>query len=144
LRTRFAAISHSTARSDFTTILLTAFAVVTLVLAGIGVYGLMAFSVRQRRREIGIRVALGATSGQVMKVVLWQGVRIAITGVLIGTVLSFGLARYMQTLVYGVEPIDPAVILASILTLSVVAAVACYVPAHRVSGVDPTSELRSA
>ena len=137
-------VSHSTARSDFTAILLTAFAVVTLVLAGIGVYGLMAFSVRQRRREIGIRVALGATSGQVMKIVLWQGVRIAITGVLIGTVLSFGLARYMHTLVYGVEPIDPAVILASILTLSVVAAVACYVPAHRVSGVDPASELRSA
>ena len=137
-------VRHSTARSDFIAILLAAFAGISLLLAAIGVYGLMAFSVRQRRREIAVRVALGATSDRVVKMVLWQGVRLAMAGILIGTALSFGFARSMQTLIYGIKPIDPAVICASIFTLTVVAAVACYVPAYRASRVDPEIELRSS
>ena len=136
-------VRHSTARSDFIAILLVAFAGISLLLAAIGVYGLMAFSVRQRRREIAVRVALGATSDRVVKMVLWQGVRLAMAGILIGTALGFGFARSMQTLIYGTKPIDPAVICASIFTLTVVAAVACYVPAYRASRVDPEIELRS-
>jgi predicted permease len=137
-------VSHSTARSDFITTLLSAFAGISLLLAAIGVYGLMTFSVGQRRREIGIRVALGASSERVAKMVLWQGMQLAFAGVLLGTLLSFGLARYIQTLVYGVKPIDPTVILESVLTLFVVAVVACFVPAYRASRVDPAVELRSA
>lgn len=134
-------VRHSTARSDFIAILLVAFAGISLLLAAIGVYGLMAFSVRQKRREIAV---LGATSDRVVKMVLWQGVRLAMAGILIGTALSFGFARSMQTLIYGIKPIDPAVICASIFTLTVVAAVACYVPAYRASRVDPEIELRSS
>jgi predicted permease len=135
-------VSKSTAHSDFMTILLTAFAGISLLLAAIGVYGLMAFSVGQRRREIGIRVALGATSDHVARMVLWQGFRLAIAGIVLGTLLSFGLARYIQTLIYGVKPIDPAVIFESIFTLSIVAVVACFVPAYRASRVDPMVALR--
>lgn len=134
-------VRHSTARSDFIAILLVAFAGISLLPAAIGVYGLMAFSVRQKRREIAV---LGATSDRVVKMVLWQGVRLAMAGILIGTALSFGFARSMQTLIYGTKPIDPAVICASIFTLTVVAAVACYVPAYRASRVDPEIELRSS
>jgi putative ABC transport system permease protein len=137
-------VRHSTARSDFIAILLAAFAGISLLLAAIGVYGLMAFSIRQRRREIAVRVALGATSDRVVKMVLWQGVRLAMAGILIGTALSFGFARSMQTLIYGIKPIDPAVICISSFTLTVVAAVACYVPACRASRVDPAIELRSS
>jgi ABC-type antimicrobial peptide transport system permease subunit len=136
-------VRHSTARSDFIAILLTAFAGASLLLAAIGVYGLLAFSVRQRRREIGIRVALGATPDRMALMVVWQGVRLAMAGVLIGTALSLGFARSMQTLIYGVQPIDPAVIGAVIFVLTMVAAVACYIPAHRASRVDPANELRS-
>ena len=136
-------VGQSTARSDFTAALLTAFAAVSLLLAAIGVYGLMAFSVRQRRREIGIRVALGAASRRVMKMILWQGVRLALAGVAIGATASLGLARYMQSLVYGVKPIDPPVITGSIVLLILVAGAACYVPARRASQVDPAGELRA-
>ena len=115
-----------------------------MLLAAIGVYGLMAFSVRQRRREIGIRVALGATSDRVVRMVLWQGVRLAVAGVLIGTSLSFGFARSMQTLIYGVQPIDPVVIGTSIFTLTMVAAAACYIPAYQASRVDPANAMKSS
>ncbi|HKA00055.1 MAG TPA: FtsX-like permease family protein, partial [Candidatus Solibacter sp.] len=135
-------VSKSTARINFMTILLTAFAGISLLLAAIGVYGLMAFSVGQRRREIGIRVALGATSDSVVKMVLWQGIRLAIAGIVFGILLSFDLARYMQTLIYGVKPMDPAVILESILTLLIVAVVAIFVPASRASKIDPMVALR--
>jgi putative ABC transport system permease protein len=76
--------------------------------------------------------------------VLWRGMQLVITGILLGTLLSFGLARYIQTLIYGVKPIDPTVILESVLTLFIVAVVACLVPAYRASRVDPAVELRSA
>lgn len=103
----------------------------------------MAFSVRQRRREIGIRVALGAASHRVTAMILWQGLRLAFAGVVIGAMASLGLARYMQSLIYGVKPIDPPVIIEAIVLLSLVAGVACYVPARRASRVDPAGELRA-
>jgi ABC-type antimicrobial peptide transport system permease subunit len=136
-------VSRSTARSDFTAVLLTAFAGASLLLAAIGVYGLMAFSVHRRRREIGIRVALGATSGRVVTMVLWQGLRLTAAGVVVGLGLTFPLARYIETLIYGVKPIDPPVLLGSVLTLAAVAGVACYIPAFRASRVDPSTELRA-
>lgn len=135
-------VSKSTARSDFIAILLSVFAGISLLLAATGIYALMAFSVGQRRREIGIRVALGATPDNVAKMVLWQAIRLAIAGVTLGTLLSFELAGYMRTLLYGVAPVDPAVIVESIFTLSIVALVACFVPAYRASRLDPMMALR--
>jgi predicted permease len=137
-------LAKSTARSDFTAVLLTGFAALSLSLAGVGLYGLIAFSVRQRRREIGIRVALGATSDRVITMIVWQGFRLVIAGVAAGAVLSVVFGRFTQSLIYGVKPVDPVVIFGSIATLSIVAALACYVPAFRASRVDPAIELRSA
>jgi predicted permease len=137
-------LAKSTVRSDFTGVLLTAFAALSLSLAGAGLYGLITFSVRQRRREIGIRVALGATSDRVIRMIVWQGFRLVIAGIVIGAGMSVGLARFTQSLIYGVKPIDPLVIFGSIATLSIVAALACFVPAFRASRVDPATELRAA
>jgi putative ABC transport system permease protein len=137
-------VKHSTVRSDFDTILLTAFAGASLLLAAMGVYGLIAFSVQQTQHEIGIRLALGATPYQVRNMVVSQGLRLAGAGVLVGVVASLALARYMETLVYGVKPIDPAVMAASCLTLGLVAAAASYIPAYRASRLDPSKGLRSA
>jgi predicted permease len=137
-------ISYSTARSDFNAILLTAFAGASLLLAAVGIYGLITFSVQQRLHEIGIRLALGATPYQVRNLVVSQGLRLAVAGVLVGALASLALARFMETLVYGVKPIDPGVMAVSSLTLGLVAAAASYIPAHRASQLDPAKTLRSA
>ena len=136
-------IVQSTARSDFNAILLSAFGGASLLLAAVGIYGLIAFSVHQQRQEIGIRMALGATPNMVRNMVLSQGMRLALAGVLAGVLGSLALARYMETLVYGVKPIDPAVIFGLSLTLCLVAALASYFPAWRASRLDPANVLRS-
>jgi predicted permease len=137
-------ISHSTARSDFNAFVLTAFAGASLLLAAVGIYGLIVFSVQQRQHETGIRLALGATPYQVRNMVVSQGMRLAVAGVLAGFLASLALARYMATLVYGVKPIDLTVMAVSCLTLGLVAALASYIPAHRASRLDPAKALRSA
>jgi len=136
-------VSQSTARSDLNTVLLAVFAAASLLLAAVGIYGLIVFSVQQRTHEIGIRLALGATRNQVRHLVLSQGVPLAVAGVILGALASLELARYMQTLVYGVKPVDAGTILISSLTLGSVAAFACYIPAHRASRLDPATVLRS-
>jgi putative ABC transport system permease protein len=122
-------IGQSTANSDLDTELFAAFAAASLVLAAIGIYGLIVFAVQQRRLEIGIRLALGATPYQVRGMVVSQGVRLALAGVLTGALASLALARYMKTLLFGVQPIDPTVIAVSCLTLGAVAVLASYLPA---------------
>jgi predicted lysophospholipase L1 biosynthesis ABC-type transport system permease subunit len=136
-------VKHSTVRSDFNTILLAAFAGASLLLAAVGIYGLIVFSVQQRQHEIGIRLALGATPYQVRNMVVSQGMRLAVVGVLIGVLASLALARYMETLVYGVKPVDLSVMASSSLVLGLVAALASYIPAYRASRVDPAKALRS-
>jgi len=113
-------------------------------LAAIGVYGLIVFAVQQRRLEIGIRLALGATPYQVRNMVVSEGVRLALVGVFAGVAASLVLARYMKTLLYGVQPIDPTVMAISGLTLGAVAAAASYLPAYRASLLNPAKALRSA
>lgn len=137
-------VRHSTLSSDFNTILLMAFAGTSLLLATIGIYGLIVFSVQQRKHEIGIRLALGAMPHQVRNMVALQGLRLTVVGVLVGILASVALARYMQTMVFGVRPIDPTVMALSCLILGVVAAAASYIPAHRASRLDPAKMLRSA
>jgi putative ABC transport system permease protein len=133
---------ESTARSDFNMTLLTIFAGVALLLAAIGIYGLMAYSVQQRTQEIGIRMALGASPEKVRRMVVGQGMRLAMIGVLAGVVAAYALARYMTTLIFGVKPHDPVVFVSVIVVLSVVALLATYVPALRASRVDPMVSLR--
>jgi ABC-type antimicrobial peptide transport system permease subunit len=135
-------VGESTARTDFNTQLLSIFASVALLLAGIGVYGLMAYAVQQRTQEIGIRMALGASPEGVRRMVVWQGMRLAGIGVVIGVVTALELTRFMAGLVYRVKTWDPTLFAAVALLLSAVAWFASYVPARRASRVDPMVALR--
>ncbi|MGA8036721.1 MAG: ABC transporter permease [Candidatus Acidiferrales bacterium] len=135
-------VGESTARNDFYMTLLTIFAGVALALAAIGVYGLMAYTVQQRTPEIGLRMALGASPGQVRKMVVSQGMLLAIIGVVIGVAASLALARLMSSLLFGVKPYDPLAIVVVALVLTLVVFFATYLPARRASKVDPMIALR--
>jgi putative ABC transport system permease protein len=125
-----------------TLILLGLFSVLALVLAAIGIYGVISYSVAQRTQEIGIRMALGAARGDVLKMILLQGVRIAAAGIAIGMIASFVLTRYLETLLFQVSPGDPATFGAVAAVLAAVALLACYIPARRTLRVDPMTALR--
>jgi predicted permease len=142
LRSMEQVVSESTARNNFYMTLLTIFAGVALALAAIGVYGLMAYTVQQRTPEIGLRMALGASPAQVRKMVVLQGMLLALIGVVIGVVAALALARLMASLLFGVKPWDPAAIIIVAVVLSVVTFLATYLPARRASRVDPMIALR--
>jgi hypothetical protein len=135
--------SASTARQDFNMALMLIFGGSALLLAAIGIYGLMAFSVEQRTREIGIRMALGAASGNVQNMVIAQGMLLVLIGASIGTAASLGLTRFLESFLYGVKALDPAVFIAVPILLAAVALAAIWLPAHRASRVDPVEALRS-
>ncbi len=134
--------SESTQRTDFNMTLLVIFAGVALLLAAIGIYGLMAYSVQLRTQEIGIRMALGAVPQNVRKMIVVQGMRLALIGVLLGVGASLALTRLMASLLYGVKPWDPVAIVSVAVLLSAVALLATYFPARRASRVDPMIALR--
>lgn len=136
-------VKESTLHSDFNAVLLISFAVSALVLAAIGIYGLMIYTIQQRIREIGIRLALGASPQLITRTILSQSLKLTLAGVLLGSVASLGLARFMQTLVFGVKPSDPFVIVGACLTLGITAAAASFFPARRASILDPASVLRA-
>jgi putative ABC transport system permease protein len=142
IRTMDQVVGESTARSDFNTMLLSIFAGVALLLAAIGIYGLMAYSVQQRTQEIGIRMALGARPENVRKMVVFQGMRLAAIGVVIGVAAALGLTRFMAGLIYGVKTWDPIVFVSVAALLSTVSWFATYIPARRASRVDPMVSLR--
>lgn len=135
-------VGESTARNDFYMTLLTIFAGVALLLAAIGVYGLMAYSVQQRTQEIGVRMALGASPPQVRRMVVIQGMRLALVGVILGVGSALALTRLMRSLLFGVKPWDPAMIVLVAVLLSAVTLLATYLPARRASRVDPVVALR--
>jgi predicted permease len=128
----------------FIVLLLGAFAVTALMLASLGIYGVVSYSVNQRTQEIGIRMALGASAASVRWDVITKTLTLAATGVVIGVAGSFGLARLMASLLYGVTPADPATFGAMILLLALIAILAGYLPARRASRIEPMSVLRSA
>ncbi|MGB7435838.1 MAG: ABC transporter permease [Candidatus Acidiferrum sp.] len=135
-------VGDSVARSRFTTLLLSCFAGLALVLACIGIYGVMAYTVAQRTREIGIRMALGAQRVDVLRLVVGQGFRLAAIGVIFGVGAALALARLMTTLLYGVSAADPLTFVGVAVLLACVAVLACYIPARRAMRVDPTVALR--
>jgi putative ABC transport system permease protein len=122
--------------------LLIFFGLLALLLASDGLYGVMAYSVAQRRQEIGIRVALGAQTRDVLKLVIGQGMLLAIIGVAIGVGSAIGLTRLMKTLLFGVGPTDPLTFMAIALLLAIVALLACWIQARRATKVDPLIAIK--
>jgi putative ABC transport system permease protein len=142
VRTMDQIVVGSTARDQFNTLLLGIFAFFAILLASIGLYGLMAYSVEQRRLEFGIRLALGAGYGQLSGMVVRQAMMLAVVGIVIGLGAAFGLTRYLATLLFAVKPTDPPIFIAVPVLLAVVALLACYLPARRATRVDPVEALR--
>jgi len=126
----------------FTLTLFGVFGGVALLIAIIGLYGMLSFSVTERTREMGIRMALGAQQGSVLRLVITQGLRLAVFGVVIGLLGAWGVTRVMSALLFGVSPTDALTLGAVAVTLGVVALLACYVPARRATKVDPLVALR--
>ena len=142
VRTMEKVISRSISRQRFNTLLMSIFGSAALILAAIGVYGLMAYSVEQRTQEIGIRMALGAEAADVRRMVVRQGLTFALIGVAIGTVSAFGLTRLMSTFLYGVRPWDPGVFVSIPMLLMLIGLIAISVPAMRATRIDPIKALR--
>ena len=136
-------VGATLARPRTVSVLLTAFALMALVLAGVGVYGVMAYSVSQRTREIGVRMALGATAESVFRMVLGHALRLVALGVVVGLVAAAGLTRMLETLLFQTEPLDPATFAATALVLVVVATFASFVPARRGTRITPVEALRT-
>jgi predicted permease len=143
VRTMESWLSESMGRARFNTVLLAVFAVVALILASVGIYGVMAYAVAQRTQEIGIRMALGAQAGDVLKIVIIQGMTLALIGVATGLLAAFALTRWMETLLFGVRPADPLTFTVIAAMLTMVALVACWIPARRAAKVDPLVALHS-
>lgn len=135
-------LNESVAPQRFRTQLLGMFALVAVLLAGLGIYGVMNYTVSQRTREIGIRVALGAESRDVLQLVLGQGLTLALVGVALGVAASLLVTRLMKTLLFGVSATDPLTFVAVALLLTTIAVLACWLPARRATKVDPMIALR--
>jgi putative ABC transport system permease protein len=142
VRTLESVMSEAVAKPRFRTFLLGVFAVVALILAMVGIYGVMSYSVTQRTHEIGIRVALGAQGSDVLKLVIGYGMALAFVGVGIGLVASFALTRVMSQFLFGINPTDPLTFTVIVLLLSGVALLACCLPARRAMKIDPIIALR--
>ena len=143
VRTMQEVVDATLARPRTVTVLLVTFAVMALLLAAVGVYGVMAYSVAQRTQEIGVRMALGATPRSVFDLVLAQALRLVGIGVMTGLVFAAALTRLLAALLYETEPLDPATFIVTTVLLTVVAMVACYVPARRGTRIAPVQALRA-
>jgi putative ABC transport system permease protein len=142
VRTLDAVVAKSIARPRFNTLLLTIFAGVALVLASVGLYGVMNYSATQRTHEVGIRMALGATRRDIMRLVVGNGMMLTLAGILIGVLASWGLTRVMASLLFGVTATDLPTFVGVSVVLAAVAFIANYIPARKATRVDPVIALR--
>lgn len=142
LKTMDQVLSASVTDWRFRTILLALFGALAVFIAAIGIYGVISYSVAQRTHEIGVRIALGAARRDVVKLVVGQGRRLALWGIVIGLVGAWALTRFLTSLLFGVKPTDPLTFVGVCLALSAVAALASYLPARRATRVDPMVALR--
>jgi putative ABC transport system permease protein len=143
VRTLEEVVDATLARPRMVSVLLTAFALIALVLAGVGVYGVMAYSVSQRTQEIGVRMALGATAESIFRLVLGQAFKLVAMGVVAGLIAAGGLTRLLETLLYETEPLDPWTFAVTAFVLVCVATLASYVPARRGTRITPVEALRA-
>jgi predicted lysophospholipase L1 biosynthesis ABC-type transport system permease subunit len=136
-------VAHSMAVHRFVLALLGGFAVLALVLAAIGLYGVIAYGVSQRTRELGVRIALGASAGDVVTMVLREALSLAVVGIVVGAAAAVAATRALRGLLYGVQPGDPATLGATAVLLAGVAIAAAYLPARRAASTDPVEALRA-
>jgi predicted permease len=135
-------LGNAMARQRLTLTLLAILALLALLLAGIGIYGVLSYAVTQRRQEIGIRLALGATARDVLQLALTQGMKLALLGIVLGVAVAIAATRWLQGLLYGVAPTDPLTFVGAALLLLLVALLACWIPARRAARIDPLTALR--
>ena len=133
---------RSLARVSFTLVMLSLAGGMSLRLGAIGLYGVIAYSVSQRTREIGIRMTLGGERDDVLRLILGHGTKVALIGVAIGIAAALGLSRFLSSLLYGVKPTDPLTFLGVTIMLVLVTLLACYIPARRAMRVDPMVALK--
>ena len=143
IRTMEEMVASAVAPWRFTMALLSAFAAVALLLASVGIYGVLAYSVNQRRREIGIRMSLGAQRRYVLRLFLTQGMAVTLLGIVIGLGGAWAATRIMRSLLYSVSPTDPLVFLSVPLTFAAIALLASFLPARKAARVNPVTALRS-
>jgi putative ABC transport system permease protein len=141
-RTMEQVIAEAVSRQDFNMRLLSILAGIALLLAAIGIYGLMSYSVHQRTQEIGIRMALGAAKGDMLKMVLAQGMKLAGIGVVVGLAIAYAATRLLASLLFGVQASDPRTFAVVAVILGSVALIATYIPARRATRVEPLEALR--
>ena len=137
-----AQIGHFYTRARFQTTLLLIFALIGLILAGIGIYGLIAFLVAERTRELGVRIALGATRGEISRLVVADAARWSLAGLAVGSLASVLFSRLLEGLLYGVEASDPRAYAGAVLSFVLVSVLAAWLPARRAARIDPMVALR--
>jgi putative ABC transport system permease protein len=143
LQTADETFGRGTAARRFNMVLMSVFAILALAIAATGIYGIMAFIVGQRTREVGVRLALGAQPSAVTGLFLKEGAAVVVTGLTAGAVAAWWLARSLQTFLYEIDARDPAVFALVLAVLAAVTLVACWVPARRAGRIDPITALRS-
>lgn len=135
-------LALSRAESKFTLMLFAIFSAVALILAIVGIYGVISYAVAQRTQELGIRMALGATRSDILKLVVGRGLTLGIVGIALGLIAPFTLMPLMRSLLYRVSPADPVTLIASALFFLIAALLASYIPARRAMRIDPADALR--